>query len=511
MYTKQEIIIRSYREGKSQRRIAQELQISRKTIKKYIEEYERCLQGAESPSIAQSTYLTASPVYKCGVREKLKLTREVQAAIEELLSSNRQKKKEGLVKQLLKKKDILEELHRQGFEIGYTTVCNYIRSCESIPSSREAFIRQSYVAGDVCEFDWGEIKLYLSGVLFRLQLAVFTSAYSNYRYAYIFHRQDTLSFMEAHVRFFETIGGVYHQMVYDNMRVAVAKYVGTQEKEPTVALLQLRGHYGFTHRFCNAYRGNEKGHVERSVEYVRRKAFGLNCRFADIKEAECWLIKELEKLNGRKQAGKDKTAMELFEEEKQVLYASPASNPVCCEQIQLRVDKYATISYRTNRYSVPDHLVGEFVDVSIHSQALHVYHHNSPVAHHSRSFEKHHWIVDIEHYLSTFKRKPGALQGSIALVGNAYLKNLYQDYFHGFPRNFIDFLNYCRERKVSEEKLEESVKRLLSSGNGQLTTEKLQALLGNETVHHHRSGEDHISQVARQQLSELTVLMHTMK
>ena len=79
-------------------------------------------------------------------------------------------------------------------------------------------------------------------------------------------------------------------MVYDNMRVALAKYVGRHEKEPTVALLQLRGHYGFSHRFCNAYRGNEKGHVERSVEYIRRKAFGLKYQFSDISEAESWLF-----------------------------------------------------------------------------------------------------------------------------------------------------------------------------------------------------------------------------
>jgi transposase len=510
MYTKQEIIIRSYREGKSQRQIARELQLSRKTIKKYIEEYESLIERSASPSIAQSTYLSTSPVYKSGVREKLKLTREVQEAIDCFLSLNRQKRQAGLRKQMLKKKDILDELHRQGYDIGYTTVCAYINERESVSPIKEAFIRQSYLPGKVCEFDWGEIKLYLSGSLIRLQLAVFTSAYSNYRYAFIFNRQDTIAFMESHVRFFETVGGVYHQMVYDNMRVAVAKFVGLHEKEPTKALLQLRGHYSFTHRFCNAYRGNEKGHVERSVEYVRRKAFGMKDQFADIREAEAWLTRELVKMNGLKQTGKDKTALELFEEEKQILGVLPGSRAICCEQVQLRVDKYATISYRTNRYSVPDHLTGEFVDVSIHSKELHVFYHNNRVATHNRSFSKHHWTMDVEHYLSTFRRKPGALEGSVALVSNTCLRNLYQRYFQGSPRSFIDFLSYCRERKVSEEKLEESVKRLLSSGNGILTAEKLQALLGNETVVQKQSPDDRISQISKQQLSELTVLMYQM-
>jgi hypothetical protein len=314
--------------------------------------------------------------------------------------------------------------------------------------------------------------------------------------------------MESHVRFFETVGGVFHQMVYDNMRVAVSKYVGPHEKEPTVSLLQLRGHYGFSHRFCNAYRGNEKGHVERSVEYVRRKAFNLKDHFSDINEAEEWLFKVLKKLNSDKQTGTGKTAMEMLNEEKTALGLLPASRIVCSEQIQLRVDKYATISYRTNRYSVPDHLVGAFVDVSIESNLVVVYYQSKQVACHNRSFAKHVWIIDITHYLSTFKKKPGALQGSVALAGSSYLKNLYLEHFYDEPRNFIDLLAYCRDCKVSEEKLEESVKRLLSFGNVNLTTEKLRALLGNKDNPVNYYEEDKICIIAMQQLSELTTLMH---
>ena len=43
MYTKQEIIIRCYRQGQSQRQIAKELHVSRRTVKKYIEDYEKVI------------------------------------------------------------------------------------------------------------------------------------------------------------------------------------------------------------------------------------------------------------------------------------------------------------------------------------------------------------------------------------------------------------------------------------------------------------------------------------
>ena len=283
MYTKQEIIIQSYREGKSQRCISRDLQISRKTVKKYIEEYELHLQESKFKQECISGYLSQAPTYKGTNRSKLKLTREVQEGIDKFLEENEQKRQQGLRKQLLKSCDIFEQINLQGFDIGYTTVCNYIRSKLGKEPSKEAFIRQQYKPGEVCEFDWGEVKLYINNDLVRFQLAVFTSAYSNYRFATLYQRQDTLAFMESHVAFFDYTQGVYKQMVYDNMRVAVSKFIGKHEKEPTQALLQLRGHYRFTHRFCNAYRGNEKGHVERSVEYVRRKAFAVKSCFSICK------------------------------------------------------------------------------------------------------------------------------------------------------------------------------------------------------------------------------------
>lgn len=202
MYTKQEIILKSYREGKSQRAISRELGISRKTVQKYIEQYEARLQKGESPEQAVSAYLATLPKYSSRAPVKLKLTAAVKSAIDKLLTLNEERLSQGLRKQLLKKSDIFVELQAQGFDIGYTTVCNYIRDTQGKAKPKEAFIRQVYEPGSLCEFDWGEVKLYINGVLTRLQLAVFTSAYSNYRFAILYQRQDTLAFMESHAAFF---------------------------------------------------------------------------------------------------------------------------------------------------------------------------------------------------------------------------------------------------------------------------------------------------------------------
>ena len=374
---------------------------------------------------------------------------------------------------------------------------------------QEAFIRQQYQPGSICEFDWGEIKLTIAGDLSRFQLAVFTSAYSNYRYALIYKRQDTLAFMESHVSFFEHIGGVYHQVVYDNMRVAVAKFVGKHEKEPTRALLQLKGHYRFVHRFCNAYSGNEKGHVERSVEYIRRKAFGYKSDFASFEEAEQYLETIIRKVNQTKQQLTGRTAMDMFADEKGLLW--PCTGPLACsDSEQLRVDKYATVSYCTNRYSVSEKLVGCFIDVKIFSNTVEAYYENKQVASHQRDYGKHQWVISIEHYLDTLRQKPGALDGSVALKCSPYLKKLYLQFYADAPRDFIDLLHYCRQNKVSAENLEATVSRLVGLCTQSVTTEKLMALLGNKPREDVKpiASDNQTVYLAQQQLKQITELMN---
>lgn len=242
MYAKQEIIIKSHLEGQSQREIARNLGISHKTVKKHLQEHDEILQSADCIETAHSENLSSAQIYKMTApRRRLKLTREVEGIIDGLLLKNEEKKQTGLGKQMLKKKDILEELHRQGYDIGYTTACNYIALKEKRQKPKKAFIRQVYHPGEICEFDWGEIKLVVAGKRKSLQLAVFTSAFSNYRHAFIYERQDTLDFIESHVHFFAATGGVYREMAYNNICVAVVRFVSRNEKESTRALLQLRG------------------------------------------------------------------------------------------------------------------------------------------------------------------------------------------------------------------------------------------------------------------------------
>ncbi|MCM8711715.1 hypothetical protein M2651_11880 [Clostridium sp. SYSU_GA19001] len=93
-----------------------------------------------------------------------------------------------------------EALIEEGYDISYPSVVNTINSIER--KKREAYIKQEYAPGDIVEFDFGTVKLKMNdGGIKEFQLAVFTAAYSNYRWARLFPKQNTSCFLEAHALF----------------------------------------------------------------------------------------------------------------------------------------------------------------------------------------------------------------------------------------------------------------------------------------------------------------------
>ena len=220
MVTKQNIIHWSLL-GISQRAIAQKAQVSRKTVQKILREYEDIRRRGDEEAVED--LLTTLPHYDVSHRHCRVLTPDVKAFIHNCMQNNRRKLSMGMRKQRMLKQDIWEDLKKRGHDISYSTICHYIYKIEHSPIEREkeTYIRQEYYAGEICEFDWSEVKLFIQGTEERFYIAVFTFAFSNARWAYLFHHQDTLAFMESHRNFFRDIHGVPYLMVYDNMRVAV--------------------------------------------------------------------------------------------------------------------------------------------------------------------------------------------------------------------------------------------------------------------------------------------------
>jgi len=439
---KQKIIIAYFRKGKSQRQIAREMGLNRRTIAKYVKDYETKkarLTGSKGNSNQEELIddIVEDPRYDTSNRKKVKLTDETIDRIKFYLKENETKRAEGKVKQQKKKIDIHEALKEEGFDIGYTTTCNTVRKINK--EAKEAYIRQEYKLGEVCEFDWGEVKLVINGKKKTLQMSVFTSARGDYRFGDLYHNQKTEAFLDTHASFFEEAGGVYKEMVYDNARVQVSRFVGRSEKEPTEALLKLSIYYGFCFRFTNTYQAHEKGHVERSVEYLRRRIFSKRDEFSSVEEARQYFKRELRRLNTKPR--KDvKSAYEVLQEEREYLLPLPPRYDTA-RITEARVDKYACVTIDSNHYSVPDHLVGKFVFIKIYPDLIICYHNSQRIASHKRRYGKNQWVIDISHYLNTLKLKPGALKRSTAFSQiKPGLKTIYQKYYRSKEKHFIELL-----------------------------------------------------------------------
>ena len=491
---KQEIILKHYHDGKSQRVIHRETGICRKTIRKYIREYESkrialfAHQDTLGGELIQS--IVEKPTYDSSNRKKTKLTPEIMEQVMGYLKENETKRATGRSKQQKKKIDIHDALIKDGFDISYPTICNFIRDAER--KHREAFIRQHYLLGEVCEFDWGEAKLTIGGQDITLQLAVFTSAKGNYRYAKLFYNQKTESFLESHASFFERVNGVYHLMVYDNAKVMVKKFVGPSEKEPTEALLKLSLYYGFNYRFCNIQAGWEKGHVERSVEYVRRKAFSQRDEFATIEKAQDYLETVCDRLNLKKQDDTGKCALDILKEEQPHLLPCPPKYDAA-RVTESRVDKYSTICIDSCRYSVPDIYVGEFVFTKIYTTHICCYYKNKEIARHKRKYGLRKWSIQIAHYTRTLKRKPGALAGSLALKqAEPELQKIFHEYYTGKEKEFIELLELVGEK--GWDKVQLAVETLQRLSPIHLSTEKITAIcMRKNEPHRPQNGDETVS------------------
>lgn len=104
LFQKQQIILKAFLEGKSQRQIAKEVGINRKTVKKNIIQYAKAKKELLKNSNVENEKelideIVSKPKYDISNRKKNKLTDEVVSRIEFFLEENKQKIALGQFKQ----------------------------------------------------------------------------------------------------------------------------------------------------------------------------------------------------------------------------------------------------------------------------------------------------------------------------------------------------------------------------------------------------------------------------
>ena len=439
-------IIRLKEQGLSNRGVARELGIDKKTVNKYWNEYKDNLKKLKETTDATEISkiqenITSAPKYNSENRIRRKVTPEFLNALEKILEDEEKKVKVlGTHKQALTKQQIYELLKKQGFSLSYSTVVLEMKRIKN--SGKECFIRQDYDFGDRLEYDFGEVKLVINGITKKYYIAVLSSPAGNFRWCYLYDNCKKDVFLDSHVRFFEMIGGVWKEVVYDNMRNVVSKFIGKNEKELNEDLVKMSLYYGFDINVTNAFSGNEKGYVEGSVKYLRNKIFAENYKFNSEEAAIEYMESQIMKLNENSK---------IEEEKKKLKTTKP---PLELAEIRKSfVNKYSFVQIENNFYSVPEYLVGLSVTSKIYYNKILIYSNNEFVCEHKKLDGNKKISADIRHYLKTLTFKPGALKNSYVLKSNPKLKSIFDKYYTNNPKKFIDIISKNKEK--SDVELEE--------------------------------------------------------
>jgi hypothetical protein len=435
-------IIMLKEQGLSNREVSRRTGHDRKTVSKYWNEYRGQLARLEEPGAdvkAIQESLLAEPKYKAASRGRRKYTEELDKRLKAILKEEEYKDRlfGSGHKQKLTNKQIHQKLVDEGFDISGVTINIALAGIRK--RQKEVFIRQRYELGDRLEYDFGEVFLDCGEGVKTYHMAVISSPGGGFRWMYLYTNQKKAVFMDSLVRFFEMMGGGYAEIVYDNMRNVVSKFIGKSEKELNEDLVKMSVYYGFKINVTNCFKANEKGHVEKSVDVVRNQIFADTWAFNSIEDAQEYANSRLLKMNEGSR----------MEEEKKHLkpYRPPLELAVVTEA---KVNPSSLISVDTVFYSAPEYLVGKRVIVKKYHNEVRIYAGNELAARHKRVFGKGKMQIDIYHYLNTLKKKPGAVRNSVALKSIPRLKAIFDTYYSNQPRKFIDLFLENKDIDIDE-------------------------------------------------------------
>jgi transposase len=263
-------------------------------------------------------------------------------------------------------KRIFERLRDEhGFAGGYTVVKDYVRIGRA--RGGETFVPLSHPPGHA-QVDFGEAVGVIGGVRQKIHFFCMDLPQSDACFVKAYPCETTEAFLDGHVAGFGLFGGVPLSILYDNLKIAVAKICGDGKRERTRAFTELVSHYLFADRFGRPGKGNDKGKVEELVKYARANFLTpvpVAASFADLNA----MLAERCRVRQGDHAGRHaETIGERLAADGAVLRELPAVALEPCEKRPGRVSSTSLVRYRNNDYSVPtaygfgDVVVKGFVD-----------------------------------------------------------------------------------------------------------------------------------------------------
>lgn len=301
-----------------------------------------------------------------------------------------------------------------GYDGGYTIVKDAVRELKL--SRREVFLPLKHDPGEA-QVDFGYCYVDIAGEREQVVIFVLSLPYCDAVYCQVFPRECSEVFLEGHVRAFRFFGGVPRRISYDNTKVAVAKIVGSRERERTKEFQRLVGHFLFEPHFCLVRRPNEKGHVERLVDYARRRSLVPIPQVRSLEELnqhlESWCRRDLEQTARKQSVPK---CAQLIDDQTAFLVL-PAVDFESRRIVPGQADSLSLVTFDRNQYSVPTRYAHRGVIVVAAIEEVRIIFEERLIAHHVRCWDRDQTFFEPVHYLELLERKPGGFDFAKPLAG----------------------------------------------------------------------------------------------
>lgn len=283
------------------------------------------------------------------------------------------------------------------------------------PLPREAFLRLRTFPGEQAQADWAHFGEVLIGrARRRLSGFVLTLSFSRALWLEFFFDQTLESFLLGHVHAFHHWGGTPRILLTDNLRsVVLERRADAVHFHPR--LLELAAHYHFAPRPCAPARGNQKGRVERAIQYVRSSFFAAR-PFTTLADFNRQALEWCGQVAHRRPWPGDpsRTVAEVFAEEKPRLLPLPA-HPFTTDLVRtVRSDKTLYVRFDLNDYSIPPPAVGRPLTLVASPATVRLLDGTAEIARHTRCYDRHQCVEDPSHLAALLEQKRKALGSTAA-------------------------------------------------------------------------------------------------
>lgn len=295
----------------------------------------------------------------------------------------------------------------RGYRGSYETIKRFVKPLRAVrEQAQRALLRFETPPGVQSQIDWGESRVRCRRGVTVQHFFVMTLGFSRRAFHLAYPRESLRQFLDAHEQAFDYFGGHTREHLYDRPRTVC--HPGADGRVRWNATFKsFADYWGFEPRLCRAYRAQTKGKVESGVKYLKRN-FLPGRTFVDEVDLNEQLQQWATEIADQRIHGTThEQPIVRFQREAPALIptASQPSFWLGMRATRVVADDYL-VSYQTNRYSVPFHLIGQRVEIERQGEQLVFYHRGEPVASHAALGGSHAMRIDPAHGPGAIARNP---------------------------------------------------------------------------------------------------------